>query len=112
MLQRPVWAQMERLTRWHFTDYIIVPYFYLLRKKKHSTIHVLFWSNKKYIKTSHVLVFIDKIVTVYNSSTSFDLHSYTYHRHLESNADQQYPQQWHTIHCLQSPSVQQLSCTA
>lgn len=46
---------------------------------------------------SHVLIFIDKIVPVYNSQTNFDLHSYTYHRHLESNADQHYPQQWHTI---------------
>lgn len=46
---------------------------------------------------NHVLIFIDKIVPVYNSQTNFDLHSYTYHRHLESNADQHYPQQWHTV---------------
>lgn len=47
--------------------------------------------------TNHVLIFIDKIVPVYNSQTNFDLHSYTYHRHIESNADRHYPQQWHTV---------------
>lgn len=44
-----------------------------------------------------LLIFIDKIVPVYNSRTNFDLHSYTYHTHLESNADQHNPQQWHTV---------------
>lgn len=51
---------------------------------------------------NHVRIFIDKIVPVYNSQTNFDLHSYTYHRHLESNADQHYPQQWHTVLCIKS----------
>lgn len=46
---------------------------------------------------NHVLIFIDKIVPVYNCQTNFDLRSYTYHRHLESNADQHYPRQWRTV---------------
>ena len=57
---------------------------------------------KKDSMENHVLIFIDKIVPVYNSQTNFDLHSYTYHRHLESNADQHYPQQWHTVLCIKS----------
>lgn len=57
---------------------------------------------------NHVLIFIDKIEPVYNSQTNFDLHSYTYHRHLENDADQHYPQQWHTVLHIES-SMQSLN---